>query len=79
MTATKVVKSSQTITPFAGISFINGEIFRCGLSKMIDKQLSYLYFYANHFYDSVLQIKLPNDEQGYGLKFTSLAYQHIIF
>jgi hypothetical protein len=27
MTATKVVKSSQTIIPFAGISFINGEIF----------------------------------------------------
>jgi hypothetical protein len=27
MTATKVVKSSQTITPFAGISFINDELF----------------------------------------------------
>jgi hypothetical protein len=37
MTATKVVKSSQTITPFAGISFINDEIFRCGFSKLIDK------------------------------------------
>jgi hypothetical protein len=41
MTATKVVKSSQTITPFAGISFINDKIFRCGLSKVIDKQLDY--------------------------------------
>jgi hypothetical protein len=41
MTATKVVKSSQTITPFAGITFINDEIFRCGLSKLIDKQLGF--------------------------------------
>jgi hypothetical protein len=32
MTATKVVKSSQTITPFAGISFINDELSRCGFS-----------------------------------------------
>ncbi|GHU63122.1 hypothetical protein FACS1894123_05280 [Bacteroidia bacterium] len=41
MTTTKVVKSSQTITPFAGISFINDEIFRCGFSSLIDSKLGY--------------------------------------
>jgi hypothetical protein len=38
MATTKVIKSSQTITPFAGISFINDEIFRFGLSNLIVKQ-----------------------------------------
>jgi hypothetical protein len=41
MTGTKVQKSSQTITPFAGISFINEEFFHCGLARLIDKELGY--------------------------------------
>jgi hypothetical protein len=41
MISTKVQKISQTITPFAGISFINEEFSRCGLSKLIDNQLGY--------------------------------------
>jgi hypothetical protein len=41
MTDTKVQKSSQTITPFAGISFINKEFSRCGLSKLVDNRLGY--------------------------------------
>jgi hypothetical protein len=41
MTVTKVQKSSEIITSFAGISFINEEFSRCGLSKLIDNQLGY--------------------------------------
>jgi hypothetical protein len=36
---TKIQKASQRITPFAGISFINSEFNRCGLSQLIDKEL----------------------------------------
>jgi hypothetical protein len=42
MTTTKVIKSSQTVTPFAGISFINDEIFSCEFSNLIVKQLHHL-------------------------------------
>jgi hypothetical protein len=41
MTGTKVQKSSQTITPFAGISFINEEFSHCGLAQLIDKESGY--------------------------------------
>ncbi|MDR0572797.1 MAG: hypothetical protein LBG96_01990 [Tannerella sp.] len=34
---TKIQKVSQTITPFAGVSFINSEFNRCVLSQLIDK------------------------------------------
>jgi hypothetical protein len=36
---TKIQNVYQTITPFAGVSFINREFNRCGLSKLIDKEL----------------------------------------
>ena len=39
MTATKLQKLSQSITPLAGISFIDEEFNRCGLSKLIDTHL----------------------------------------
>lgn len=35
----KLQKTSQTITPFAGISFIHDEFSRCGLSNLIDNHL----------------------------------------
>lgn len=35
----KIQKTSQIVTPFAGISFINEEFSRCGLSELIDHEL----------------------------------------
>jgi hypothetical protein len=35
----KVQQKFQTITPFGGISFINDEFRRSGLSALIDKEL----------------------------------------
>lgn len=35
----KIQKSPQSVTPFAGISFINEAFAHCGLSKLIDKEL----------------------------------------
>ena len=37
--ATKIQKLSQNITPFGGISYVNDEFSRCGLSQLIDKKL----------------------------------------
>ena len=36
---TKVVKSSQNITSFGGISFVNAEFDKCGLGQLIDNEL----------------------------------------
>jgi predicted nucleic-acid-binding Zn-ribbon protein len=36
---TKVQKISDTVTPFAGISFVNAAFHRTGLGKLIDKEL----------------------------------------
>ncbi|GHT19985.1 hypothetical protein FACS189429_8050 [Bacteroidia bacterium] len=41
MTTTKVQKNLQTITPFAGINFINEAFSRCGFSPLIDNQSGY--------------------------------------
>ena len=38
-TPTKIVKLSQNITPFGGVSLINDEFNRCGLSQLIDTEL----------------------------------------
>jgi hypothetical protein len=35
----KVQQKFQTITPFGGISFVNDEFIRSGLSALIDKEL----------------------------------------
>ena len=35
----KIQKTPQTVTPFAGISFVNDAFFKCGLSALIDRQL----------------------------------------
>ena len=35
----KVEQKYQTITPFGGISFVNEEFTRSGLSALIDKEL----------------------------------------
>jgi hypothetical protein len=37
--STKIEKESEKITPFAGISLINNEFNRCGMSELIDKEL----------------------------------------
>jgi len=37
--ATKVVKLSQDITSFGGISFVNAEFINSGLGKLIDTEL----------------------------------------
>jgi hypothetical protein len=37
--ATKVVKFSQNITPFGGISYVNREFNNCGLAQLIDSEL----------------------------------------
>jgi hypothetical protein len=37
--ATKVVKFPQSITPFGGISYVNAEFNRIGLSQLIDNEL----------------------------------------
>jgi hypothetical protein len=37
--STKVVKLSQNITPFAGVSYVNAEFNDCGLSQFIDNEL----------------------------------------
>jgi hypothetical protein len=37
--APKVVKFSQNITPFGGISYVNTEFNNCGLSRLIDDEL----------------------------------------
>jgi hypothetical protein len=37
--ATKIEKLSQNISPFAGISFVNEEYYKCGLSQLIDTEL----------------------------------------
>ena len=36
---TKIVKSSKNIIPFAGISFVNSEFNKCGMSQLIDNEL----------------------------------------
>jgi hypothetical protein len=36
---TKVVKFSQNITPFGGISYVNSEFINCGLAQLIDNEL----------------------------------------
>ena len=36
---TKIVKSSKNITPLAGISYVNSEFNKCGLSQLIDNEL----------------------------------------
>jgi hypothetical protein len=38
MTATKVHKSFQTITPFAGVNFINNKFIRSRILQLIEKQ-----------------------------------------
>jgi len=38
-TPTKIAKLSNNITPFAGISLVNDEFNRCGLSQLIDIEL----------------------------------------
>ena len=35
----KVVKLSQNVTPFGGISYVHAEFTRCGLSRLIDNEL----------------------------------------
>jgi len=35
----KIQKLSANITPFAGISYVNAEFSRCGLSKLVDNEL----------------------------------------
>jgi hypothetical protein len=35
----KLIKSNKTISPFAGISFVNEEFSKSGLSALIDKEL----------------------------------------
>ena len=35
----KVVKLSQNITPFGGISYVNAEFNNCGLSQLVDSEL----------------------------------------
>ena len=37
--AIKVQQKSQTVTPFGGISFVNDEFTRSGLSDLIDREL----------------------------------------
>jgi len=37
--ATKVVKSSQKVTPFGGISYVNAEFNNSGLAQLIDNEL----------------------------------------
>jgi len=37
--ATKVVKLSQSITPFGGISYVNAEFTKSGLGQLIDNEL----------------------------------------
>jgi hypothetical protein len=51
---TKIEKISQTISPFAGISFINEEFNNCGLKQLIDTELGTrgvkaLYSYSDIF------------------------------
>jgi hypothetical protein len=41
MTNAKIQKSSESITPFAGIFFSNKEFTRCGLAQLIDNKLGY--------------------------------------
>jgi hypothetical protein len=52
--STKVQKVFQTITPFAGINFINDEFFRCGLSKLIDNQLGYRQSTKGYTYSDIM-------------------------
>ena len=37
--ATKVIKTSQKVTPFGGISYVNSEFTKSGLSQLIDNEL----------------------------------------
>lgn len=45
----KLQKNSQTVTPFAGISFINKEFNRCGLSALIDNHLGIRSIYGYQY------------------------------
>jgi len=50
----KVQKISKNISPLAGVFFVNDEFNRCGLGKLIDKQLGIKistkgYSYSNLF------------------------------
>lgn len=50
---TKILKAPQTVTSFAGISFVNDAFAQCGLSKLIDEDLgnrkSVAYKYSDIF------------------------------
>lgn len=45
----KLQKNTQTVTPFAGISFINEEFTRCGLSALIDNYLGIRTMYGYQY------------------------------
>jgi hypothetical protein len=51
----KIQKLSQNITPFAGVSYINSEFDRCGLSELIDNELGRRWFNAKYSYSDIFR------------------------
>jgi len=51
----KVQQKSQSLTPFAGISFITDEFSRSGLSGLIDKELGIRSKYAGYQYSDIFR------------------------
>jgi hypothetical protein len=52
---TKIVKSSKNITPFAGISYVNSEFNKCGMSQLIDSELGVRATTAGYFYSDIFR------------------------
>jgi len=51
----KVVKFSQPITPFGGISYVNAEFNNCGLGQLIDNELGIRGIGAGYSYSEIIR------------------------
>jgi len=53
--ATKVIKTSQKVTPFGGISYVNSEFTKSGLSQLIDNELGVRGSGTGYFYSEIFR------------------------
>ena len=51
----KIEKLSQNITPFGGISYVNAEFNRCGMSQLIDSELGKRVQKAGYSYSDIFR------------------------
>ncbi len=51
----KIQKNSSTVSPFSGVSFVNNEFDKSGLSQLIDKELGYRASTKGYTYGNVIK------------------------